>query len=113
MQARFDVEHVEIASTGDGTDGSRRRLDAHRAGDQRLSGASVVREDARQAVIRAVLAAVNRRLGPARGRGGRLSADPVAQVRPHWPGERGQSPVGAAARPRRRRPRLATARSRR
>jgi hypothetical protein len=33
-------------------------------GNQRLSGASVVRDDARQAVIRAVLAAVNRRLGP-------------------------------------------------
>ena len=31
---------------------------------QRLSGASVVREDIRQAVIRAVLAAVNRRLEP-------------------------------------------------
>jgi histidine ammonia-lyase len=32
--------------------------------NQRLSGASVVREDVRQAVIRAVLAAVNRRLEP-------------------------------------------------
>ena len=31
---------------------------------QRLSGASVVREDVRQAVIRAVLAAVNRRVEP-------------------------------------------------
>jgi hypothetical protein len=31
---------------------------------QRLSGASVAREDVRQAVIRAVLAAVNRRVEP-------------------------------------------------
>jgi hypothetical protein len=31
---------------------------------QRLSGSSVVREDVRQAVIRAVLAAVNRRMEP-------------------------------------------------
>ena len=31
-------------------------------GSEQLSGASVVREDVRQAVIRAVLAAVNRRL---------------------------------------------------
>ena len=31
---------------------------------QRLSGASVVREDTRQAVIRAVLAALNRRMEP-------------------------------------------------
>lgn len=63
-RARFDVDHVEVAETG-----------AHRTAlavvtmvtdraTQRLSGASVVREDARQAVIRAVLAAVNRRLGP-------------------------------------------------
>ena len=59
---RFDVEHVEIAETG----GDRTALVVvtmvtDRA-TQRLSGASVVREDARQAVIRAVLAAVNRRL---------------------------------------------------
>jgi hypothetical protein len=61
---RFEVEHVEIATTG-----------THRTalvvvtmltarGSERLSGASVVREDVRQAVIRAVLAAVNRRLEP-------------------------------------------------
>lgn len=60
--ARFDVEHVEIAETG----GDRTALVVvtmvtDRA-TQRLSGASVVREDTRQAVIRAVLAAVNRRL---------------------------------------------------
>lgn len=61
---RFDVEHVEIASTG----AERTALVVvslvTERGSQRLSGASVVRDDARQAVIRAVLAAVNRRVAP-------------------------------------------------
>ena len=66
-EVRFDVEHVEIASTGE----ERTALVvvsmvAERA-TQRLSGASVVREDARQAVIRGVLAAVNRRVEPMLG----------------------------------------------
>ncbi|MGZ4603527.1 MAG: hypothetical protein ACXV0U_08000 [Kineosporiaceae bacterium] len=63
-RARFEVEHIELTATG-----------RERAvlvvvtmltgrGSERLSGASVVREDVRQAVIRAVLAAVNRRLEP-------------------------------------------------
>lgn len=61
---RFDVEHVEIASTG--TDRTALVVVTMVTGraTQRLSGASVVREDVRQAVIRAVLAAVNRRLEP-------------------------------------------------
>lgn len=63
-EARFDVEHVEIATTGsDRTALVVVTMVTGRA-TQRLSGASVVREDIRQAVIRAVLAAVNRRLEP-------------------------------------------------
>jgi hypothetical protein len=61
---KFDVEHLEIATTGpDRTALVVVTLVTGRAA-QRLSGASVVREDVRQAVIRAVLAAVNRRLEP-------------------------------------------------
>jgi hypothetical protein len=37
------------------------------SGTDRLTGSAVVREDARQAVIRAVLDAVNRRLEPLLG----------------------------------------------
>jgi hypothetical protein len=63
-EARFDVEHVEVATTGpDRTALAVVTMVTGRA-TQRLSGASVVREDVRQAVIRAVLAAVNRRLEP-------------------------------------------------
>lgn len=64
---RFDVEHVEIATTGpDRTALVVLTMLTERA-TQRLSGASVVREDVRQAVIRAVLAAVNRRVEPLLG----------------------------------------------
>ena len=64
---RFDVEHVEIATTGpDRTALVVLTMVTDRA-TQRLSGASVVREDVRQAVIRAVLAAVNRRIEPMLG----------------------------------------------
>jgi hypothetical protein len=65
--ARFDVEHVEIASTGEEQTALVVVSMVTARGNQRLSGASVVRDDARQAVIRAVLAAVNRRLGPLMG----------------------------------------------
>ncbi len=61
---RFDVEHVEVAQTGpDRTALVVVSMVTERA-NQRLSGASVVREDVRQAVIRAGLAAVIRRLEP-------------------------------------------------
>jgi hypothetical protein len=64
QKVRFAVEHVEIASTG----GERTALVVvsmlTERVTQRLSGASVVREDVRQAVIRGVLAAVNRRVEP-------------------------------------------------
>ena len=62
--ARFEVEHVEVARTG--TDQTAIVVVTMLTGrsTQRLSGASVVREDTRQAVIRAVLAALNRRMEP-------------------------------------------------
>lgn len=66
-QVRFAVEHVEIASTGEERTALAVLSLVTDRGTQRLSGASVVRDDARQAVIRAVLAAVNRRVGPMLG----------------------------------------------
>jgi hypothetical protein len=62
--ARFEVEHVEVARTG--TDQTALVVITMLTGrsTQRLSGASVVREDTREAVIRAVLAALNRRMEP-------------------------------------------------
>jgi hypothetical protein len=61
---RFEVEHVEIARTG--TDQTALVVITMLTGrsTERLSGASVVREDTREAVIRAVLAALNRRMEP-------------------------------------------------
>lgn len=66
-RVRFAVEHVEIASTGEERTALAVLSLVTDRGTQRLSGASVVRDDARQAVIRAVLAAVNRRVGPMLG----------------------------------------------
>jgi hypothetical protein len=63
-RARFEVEHLEVAISGrDRTALVVITMLTGRA-NERLSGASVVREDVRQAVVRAVLAAVNRRLEP-------------------------------------------------
>jgi len=62
--AKFDVEHVELAETGEHRTALVVVTMVTERATQRLSGASVVREDPRQAVIRAVLAAVNRRLEP-------------------------------------------------
>ncbi len=61
---RFFVEHVELAATGDERTALVVLSMLTDRVTQRLSGASVVREDVRQAVIRAVLAAVNRRVEP-------------------------------------------------
>jgi hypothetical protein len=66
-EVRFAVEHVEIASTGQERTALVVVSLVTERGTQRLSGASVVRDDARQAVIRGVLAAVNRRVGPMLG----------------------------------------------
>lgn len=65
--ARFDVDHVEVAQTGSERTALAVVTMVTDRATQRLSGASVVREDVRQAVIRAVLAAVNRRLSPLLG----------------------------------------------
>jgi hypothetical protein len=61
---RFEVEHVEIARAG--ADQTALVVITMLTGrsTERLSGASVVREDTREAVIRAVLAALNRRMEP-------------------------------------------------
>jgi hypothetical protein len=66
-QVRFDVEHVEIATTGEERTALVVVSMLTDRATQRLSGASVVREDVRQAVIRGVLAAVNRRVEPMLG----------------------------------------------
>jgi hypothetical protein len=66
-QVRFDVEHVEIATTGEERTALVVVSMLSERATQRLSGASVVREDVRQAVIRGVLAAVNRRVEPMLG----------------------------------------------
>ena len=64
QKVRFAVEHVEIASTGEERTALVVVSMLTERVTQRLSGASVVREDVRQAVIRGVLAAVNRRVEP-------------------------------------------------
>jgi hypothetical protein len=65
--ARFELEHVEVARSG----GDRTALVTvtmvSGTGTDRLTGSAVVREDPRQAVIRAALDAVNRRLEPLLG----------------------------------------------
>lgn len=63
-RARFEVEHLEVAISGRDRTALVVITMLTGRGNERLSGASVVREDVRQAVIRAVLAAVNRRLEP-------------------------------------------------
>lgn len=63
-RARFEVEHLEVAVAGRDRTALVVVTMLTGRGSERLSGASVVREDVRQAVIRAVLAAVNRRLEP-------------------------------------------------
>ena len=61
-RARFELEHVELAGAG----GERTVLLSvtmvSPKGTERLSGSAAVREDVRQACIRATLDAVNRRL---------------------------------------------------
>jgi hypothetical protein len=63
-RARFEVEHLEVAVAGQDRTALVVITMLTGRGSERLSGASVVRDDVRQAVIRAVLAAVNRRLEP-------------------------------------------------
>ena len=61
---RVDVEAVTVTPMGDGQVAVVQVLWATAEGSERLTGASEVREDARQAIIRATLDAVNRRLAP-------------------------------------------------
>jgi hypothetical protein len=61
---RFEVEHVEIARAGSVQTALVVITMLTGRSTERLSGASVVREDTREAVIRAVLAALNRRMEP-------------------------------------------------
>jgi hypothetical protein len=61
---RVDVEAVTVTPVGDGMVAVVQVLWATRSGSERLTGASEVRDDPRQAVIRATLDAVNRRLAP-------------------------------------------------
>ena len=63
-QARFEVDHVEVTSTGRDRAVLVGVTMVSSSGTDRLSGSAVVREDARQATIRAALDAVNRRLEP-------------------------------------------------
>lgn len=62
-KARFELDHLEVTQTGrDRTVVAGVTL-VTPSGSERLTGAAVVREDVRQAVIRATLDALNRRLG--------------------------------------------------
>ena len=62
-KARFELDHLEVTQTGrDRTVVAGVTL-VTPSGSERLTGAAVVREDVRQAVIRATLDALNRRVG--------------------------------------------------
>ncbi len=62
-RARFELDHLEVTQTGrDRTVVAGVTL-VTSSGSERLTGAAVVREDVRQAVIRATLDGLNRRLG--------------------------------------------------
>jgi hypothetical protein len=65
--ARFELEHVEVARSGQDRTANVTVTMVSSSGTDRLTGSAVVREDARQAVIRAALDAVNRRLEPLLG----------------------------------------------
>jgi hypothetical protein len=62
--ARFELEHVEVTPSGRDRTALVTVTMVSGSGTDRLTGSAIVREDARQAVIRAVLDAVNRRLEP-------------------------------------------------
>ncbi len=60
--ARFELDHLEVAPTGRDRTVLAGVTLVTAAGSEKLTGAAVVREDVRQAVIRATLDAVNRRV---------------------------------------------------
>ena len=63
-RARFEVDHVEVTPTGRDRTVLVSVTMVSGSGTDRLTGSAVVREDVRQAAIRAALDAVNRRLEP-------------------------------------------------
>lgn len=63
-RARFELEAVEIASNGRRRTALVNLLLVSGTGSERLTGAAAVRDDVRQACIRATLDAVNRRVEP-------------------------------------------------
>jgi hypothetical protein len=63
-KARFEVDHVEVTPTGRDRTVLVSVTMVSGTGTDRLTGSAVVREDVRQAAIRAALDAVNRRLEP-------------------------------------------------
>lgn len=63
-KARFEVDHVEVTPTGHDRTVLVTITMVSGTGTDRLTGSAVVREDVRQATIRAALDAVNRRLEP-------------------------------------------------
>jgi hypothetical protein len=64
VPARFELEHIGVAPTGQDRTVIVRLTMVGESGTERLTGAAAVREDVRQAVIRATLDALNRRLEP-------------------------------------------------
>ena len=62
-QARFELDHLDLTPTGRDRTVIAGITLVTATGSERLTGAAVVREDVRQAVIRATLDALNRRLG--------------------------------------------------
>jgi hypothetical protein len=66
-KARFELEHVEVTNAGRQRAAFVSVTMLSGAGSERLTGSATVREDIRQACIRATLDAVNRRLGPLLG----------------------------------------------
>lgn len=63
-QARFEVDHVDVTPAGRDRTVLVSVTMVSATGTDRLTGSAVVREDVRQATIRAALDAVNRRLEP-------------------------------------------------
>ena len=59
---RLELEHLETPPTGQPARGVVEISLVTRRGAERLTGVSTIRDDARQAVVRATLDALNRRL---------------------------------------------------
>jgi hypothetical protein len=62
-RARFELDHLEVTPTGRDRTVVCSVTMVTATGSEKLTGAAVVREDVRQAVIRAALDSLNRRLG--------------------------------------------------